>query len=67
MRTAAQEAAPQLVLRNCSKEAVRKGQYICDSHGGGIHTVMHIFFQKVSASLMKILQLIKNSSQYEGF
>ena len=28
MRTAAWEIAPQLVLRDCSKEVVGKGQYI---------------------------------------
>ena len=28
MRTAAQETAPQIALRNCSKKVVRKGQYM---------------------------------------
>ena len=28
MRTAAQEAAPQIALRDCSKEVVGEGQYI---------------------------------------
>ena len=28
MRTAAQEAAPQIALRDCSEEALGEGQYI---------------------------------------
>ena len=67
MSTAVLEVAPQIALRNCSKEAVRKRHYVCDSHEGGVHTVKHIFFQKVPASLMKILLLMKNSCQHEGF
>ena len=30
MRTVAQEMAPQIALRNCSREATGKGRYICD-------------------------------------
>ena len=30
MRTTAQEITPQITLRNCSKEAGEKGQFICD-------------------------------------
>ena len=53
MRTAAWETAPQTALKNCFKE-VEEGQYISDSSEGRIHAIKHIFFQKVSASLMKL-------------
>ena len=46
MKTAAWETTPQVVLRNCSKEVGREGQYIQDFGGGGIHTIKLIFFQK---------------------
>ena len=48
MRTEAQKIAPQIALRNCSKEAGGKGQYICDFGEERIHAVKHMFFQKVS-------------------
>ena len=55
MRTAAQETAPQIALRNCSKEAGEKeGQYMCDYGEGGVYANKHIFFQKVSISLVKL-------------
>ena len=49
MRTIAQETAPQIALRNCSKEAVGEGQYICDFSEGGVHKIKHIILQ-ISAS-----------------
>ena len=48
MRTEAQKIAPQIALRNCSKEAGGKGQYICDFGEERIHAVKNMFFQKVS-------------------
>ena len=48
MRVATGETAPQIALRNCSKEAGGKGQYICDFGEERIHAVKHMFFQKVS-------------------
>ena len=55
MRTAAQEPDPQIALRNCSKEAGGKvSQYICAFGKGGIHGIKHVFFQKVSTSLVKL-------------
>ena len=54
MRTAAEKTAPQIALRDCSEEAGRKGQYICDFGEREIHAIKYIFFQKVSASLMKL-------------
>ena len=55
IRTEAQEIAPHIALRNCSKEAGRgKGQYTRDFGEGRIRAVKHICFQKVSTSLMKL-------------
>ena len=53
MRTGAEKTAPQIALRDCSKEAGRKGQYVCDFGEREIHAIEYIFFQ-VSASLMKL-------------
>lgn len=54
IRTEAQETAPHIALRNCSKEAERgKSQYTRDFGEGGIRAVKHICFQMVSASLVK--------------
>ena len=51
MRTAAQETAFQIALRNGSKEVAGEGQYICDFGEGGVHAIEHIFFlYRVSAS-----------------
>ena len=43
MRTAAQERASQIALRNCSKEVEGKDR-ICDSGKGQVHAVKHIIF-----------------------
>ena len=32
----------------------KKGQYICDFGEGRVHSIKHIFFQKLSASLEKL-------------
>ena len=50
MRTAALEMAPRIALRNCSK-----GQYIYHFGARGMHAIKHLFFQKVSTSLVKLL------------
>ena len=42
MRTAAQETARQIALRNCSKEAVREGQYVHDFGKDGVHAIKHV-------------------------
>ena len=44
MRTAAQETALQIAPRDCSKEVVGKGSYICDFDKEGAHAIKHIFF-----------------------
>ena len=44
MKIAAQETAPQIALRNCSKEVGDEGgQYIYDFEGG-VHAIMHNIF-----------------------
>ena len=51
MKIIAQETAPQIALKSCSKEADGEGQYICDFSEGGVYTISYILFlQKVSAS-----------------
>ena len=67
MRTAAQETAPQVALRNCSKDAEWRGQCICDFGKGGLRAMRHMFFQKVSASLLKRLLVTRNSCHQERF
>ena len=44
MRTAAQETAPQIALRSCSKDTQRD---ICDFGEGAIHVLMCLFFVEV--------------------
>ena len=44
MRTAAWETAPQIALRNNSKEVRGKGQYICDFGKGGVHAIKLVHF-----------------------
>ena len=53
MRGLARETAPQIALRNCSKE-VGEGQYICDFSDVRVYAIKHIFSQKFSASLMML-------------
>ena len=68
MRAIVPKAAFQKVLRNCSTEAMGEGQYTCDFGEEGIHAVMRISFQKISASLLKLfLLVIRNSRRREGF
>ena len=42
-----------------------KLKYIYDFGEGGIHSIKHIFFQKVSAGLIKLLLVMRNS-HHEG-
>ena len=50
MRTAAWETAPQIAVRDHSKETVGEGQYVCDFGDGRVHAIKHKFSQKLSAS-----------------
>ena len=54
-------------LRNCPKEAGGRPVYISDFCEGGVHAIKHTFFQKVSAGLIKLLLVMKNSQHHEGF
>ena len=63
MRTAAWEIAPVKLFQRGRGE----GLYACDFSEGGVHAIMHIFFQKVSAVLVKLLQVMRNSHHHEGF
>ena len=55
MRTVGWEMAPQMALRNCSKDAGWGWSvYIFGFGEEGIYIIKHIFFQKVSASLVKL-------------
>ena len=54
IRTAAWETAPQVALRNCSKEAAGKDRIYLDFGYERVHEIKLIFFQKVSASRMKL-------------
>ena len=68
MRTVGQEIAPQIALRNCSKEAGMKKINIYVIFGEKkIHAIKHIFFQKVSTCLMKPLLVTRKSHHHEGF
>ena len=68
MRTAAWETAPQIDLRNCSKDIAGKDSMYVILVKGGVHATKHIFFlQKVSAGLVKLLIVMRNSRHREGF
>ena len=45
MRAAAWEKAPQIALRNCSKEVVEEEQYSCDLGEAGIQAIKHTFWR----------------------
>jgi len=49
------------------QEAGREGQCACDFGEEGVHAIKHIFFQKVSAGLMRLLLVIRNGHHHEGF
>ena len=54
MRTKARETAFQRALRNCSKEVMGKVSIYMILVKGATCNQVHIFLQKVSASLMKL-------------
>ena len=61
MRTAAWEAAPQVALRDRSKEAVGGSQYIRFWWRGEFNTIKHSFYKRFSASPASLVaQLVKN-------
>ena len=67
MRIAIWETAPQIAVRNCSKEAGGKGQYICDFGEGRIRAIKAIFFQEFSTSLMNPSLVTRNSVTMKDF
>ena len=66
MRAAAWEKAPQIALRNCSKEVVEEEQYSCDLGEAGIQAIKHTSFQSVSTSLRKLLLVARSKCHHEG-
>ena len=44
-----------------------EGQYVWDFGEGEVHTIKHIFSQKVSTSFMKLFLFMMNSCHHEGF
>ena len=50
MRTAAQEAAPQIALRDCSKRAVGGRSIYKILVNGEFDTIKHSFYERFSAS-----------------
>ena len=67
MRTATQETTSQITLKNRSKEARGKGQYICDFGDGRIHAIKYIFFKKIFTSLVIRLSFTSNTHHHERF
>ena len=66
METAALEPAPQIALRNCSKEAGEKDSIYVIFGEGEIHAMKH-FFQKASASIVKSSLVKRNSVTMKDF
>ena len=66
METAALESAPQIALRNCSKEAGEKVSIYVIFGEGEIHAMKH-FFQKASACLVKSSLVMRNSVTMKDF
>ena len=66
MRVATGETAPQIAVRNCSKEAGGKGQYICEFWWReNTCNQAHIF--QFSASLMNTSLITRNSVTMKDF
>ena len=66
IRIVAQEIAPQIALRDCSKEAGgERSEYMIFGEGR-VHATKRVFLQKVSTSLVKPLLVTRNSHHHEG-
>ena len=50
----------------CIKEEKGRPEHMIFGEGG-IHALKHLFFQKVSTSLLKPLPVTRNSHHHEGF
>ena len=66
MRIVPWETAPQLALRNCSKEAGER-ESVCDFGKGGLHAIKYIVLWKISAGLLQLLLDVRNSHHHEEF
>ena len=49
-----EEYSPGISISDISEKLWGDGQFVCDFGKGRIQVIKHIFFQKVSASLVKI-------------
>ena len=67
MRTAAQEMAPQSAEKLFQRGKKQRSVSNAILLKAGIHSIRHIFSQKVSTSLMKLLLVMRNSCRHEGF
>ena len=67
MRIATWETAPQIAVRNCSKEAGGKVSIYVILGEGRRHAIKPIFFQKFSASLMNPSLVTRNSVTMKDF
>ena len=67
MMTATWETAPQVTLRNCSKDVGGKERiYVILVKGEYVQSSTNIL-EKVFASLVKLLLVLRNCHYYEGF
>ena len=66
MMTATWETAPQVTLRNCHKDLRGKRIYVILVKGECMQSSTNIL-EKVFASLMKLLLVMRNSHYHEGF
>ena len=67
LRTTAQETAAQIALRNCSKEIWGMDSIYVILVKGGTCNQAHNFLLKVSAGLLKLPLVMRNSRHHEGF
>ena len=67
MRTAAQEMAPQSSEKLFQRGNKQRSVYNVILLKRGMHSIRHIFSQKISTRLMKLLLVTRNSRRHEGF
>lgn len=63
-RRAAWETAPERALRDCSQRQVGRSIHPGE---GRVHAIKHMFLKDVSAGLVKLLLVTRNSRHHEGF
>ena len=68
VRTAAQNTAPQIALRNCSKEAGWIGHHVCDFGEGGVKRVCFSRrFLLVSWSCLLVIETVVTMKDFSAF